>query len=357
MVLFHAHAGQHLPSLSQVVPGLASLISHGDLGVQIFFVLSGFVIAHAIGGNRVTGRYIGWFVLRRSLRLDLPYWASMAVVIAFGLVAAHAVPGKLYQVPSVAVIGGHLAYLPVLLGQPLINTVYWTLCLEVQFYIVFALMMWLVARVPGVVWRELKFPAVFLPTLLFANLWAVGLGPWHVPGLFLGHLFFFLTGVTVWWSLSSGLLLARTALLIQVCVLAICGFARADFALLLAAGTAISIYVAGSREKLSTWLSARPFVLLGTISYSLYLTHNPISGAIFRIGYTLTGHSPALELVWLVAAVAGCLLAAYVFYLVVEAPAHRLSQRIRMSGGANGSKLMSPALDVGVNQAATVPLR
>jgi peptidoglycan/LPS O-acetylase OafA/YrhL len=57
---------------------------------------------------------------------------------------------------------------------------------------------------------------------------------------------------------------------------------------------------------------------LGLISYSLYLTHNTITGAAFRIGYRLTGRTPATEALWLALVVVACCLFAWLFYLVFE---------------------------------------
>src|SRR5688500_14125008 len=46
----------------------------GSFGVQIFFVLSGFVIAHSLRDTTLNPRSVGLFILRRQLRLDPPYW-------------------------------------------------------------------------------------------------------------------------------------------------------------------------------------------------------------------------------------------------------------------------------------------
>ena len=46
VVLFHAFEGNHIPQLIPVMPRwITDIIDHGNLGVAIFFVLSGFVIA------------------------------------------------------------------------------------------------------------------------------------------------------------------------------------------------------------------------------------------------------------------------------------------------------------------------
>ena len=54
---------------ASVVPKFVnSALHHGWVGVQMFFVISGFVIAYTLRGARVTPRYLGNFALRRSLQ-------------------------------------------------------------------------------------------------------------------------------------------------------------------------------------------------------------------------------------------------------------------------------------------------
>lgn len=50
-----------------------SLLSHGNMGVEVFFVLSGFVISYTLRNAWVTPGYVGRFALRRSIRLDPPF--------------------------------------------------------------------------------------------------------------------------------------------------------------------------------------------------------------------------------------------------------------------------------------------
>lgn len=328
VVFYHAAEGGHLRELAALLPGAAALLSRGHLGVQVFFVLSGFVVALALSGKKVNGPFVGRFILRRSLRLDPPYWASMILVIAFGLVSAQVVPGKVYELPSLGVIAGHMAYLPLLLNQPLVSSVYWTLCLEFQFYLVYVALLWLAAGMRSRASAETSFAWVFLPALAFADLWAVGWGPLNVPGLFLGHWFYFLTGVVVWWALYSKAPAARMGALAQLSLLLVTAIFRNDDALFVTFGTALAIYMAGRRGQLCSWLSARPFLFLGAISYSLYLTHNPVTGAAYRLGFSLLGRSPATELLCSMAVIAVCIGAAAIFYRLVELPALRWSQRI-----------------------------
>src|SRR5579872_7415052 len=64
------------------------LTQYGFLGVAIFFVLSGFVIASVVGDRRVDAGFLGRFALRRMVRLDIPYWLNIALAIALLQIAA-----------------------------------------------------------------------------------------------------------------------------------------------------------------------------------------------------------------------------------------------------------------------------
>jgi peptidoglycan/LPS O-acetylase OafA/YrhL len=97
-----------------------------------------------------------------------------------------------------------------------------------------------------------------------------------------------------------------------------------------AAATGALVLAVGLAGRLETWLSWRALQGLGAISYSLYLTHNPVTGALFRVGFRLTGRSPAWEAVWFVLATAACIGFAWGFHRLIEAPSLALSRRIRL---------------------------
>src|SRR5580765_2120755 len=138
VVLFHAIEANHVPALRAAMPGwLVSILEHGDLGVAVFFVLSGFVIALSLDDKPIGWPTVGRFMLRRSIRLDPPYWAAIVTAISFSVLASAIVRGRPVETFSVGQIVAHLFYAQDFLGYRNINTVFWTLCLEVQFYLVY----------------------------------------------------------------------------------------------------------------------------------------------------------------------------------------------------------------------------
>jgi peptidoglycan/LPS O-acetylase OafA/YrhL len=333
VVFYHAKEGEHISQLSENLPAFVNaVLRHGDLGVQVFFVLSGFVIAHSMARHEVTLSYFGRFVLRRSLRLDPPYWASMLLTIAFGVLSTSFVVGKVYDIPSLGDVVAHVLYLPVLLDKPLINSVYWTLCLEIQFYLVFCLVMGAATRLRRRVSPRFSFYATVLPATMLSNLWALQWHPFDVRGLFTGHWFFFMAGVLVWnATMHQKDRFSLPVALINLVVLSLAGYVHGSPAIGVGVFTCAVILLAGRLGKFSTWLAWRPIQGLGAISYSLYLIHNVITGAAFRLGYGITGRNVWLEGLWFVLVVVACIIASWIFYRVFERPSMKLSRRVRMT--------------------------
>src|SRR4051812_47773396 len=70
-------------------PGvLKSSGSYGWLGVEVFFVISGFVIPYALQGSKYRIRDCGTFLLKRVVRLDPPYFATICVILVLGYLSA-----------------------------------------------------------------------------------------------------------------------------------------------------------------------------------------------------------------------------------------------------------------------------
>ncbi|MEU9590543.1 acyltransferase [Streptomyces sp. NPDC048193] len=110
-------------------PTLHTFFSYGCLGVQVFFVISGFVICMSGWGRSLTS-----FVASRASRLLPAYWAAVILVTA-----VFALPVVVYDAvsPSDALV--NLTMLQQPLGADRVLGVCWTLWVEVRFYALFAL--------------------------------------------------------------------------------------------------------------------------------------------------------------------------------------------------------------------------
>ncbi|MEV0642834.1 acyltransferase [Streptomyces sp. NPDC050619] len=116
-------------SAADQFPTLHNYFAYGPLGVQIFFVISGFVIS--MSG---WGRTLQSFFASRASRLMPAYWAAVVLVTA-----VFALPMVFYKAvsPSDALVNLTLLQEP--LGADRVLGVDWTLWVEIRFYALFAL--------------------------------------------------------------------------------------------------------------------------------------------------------------------------------------------------------------------------
>lgn len=199
VVLFHASEGGHVDHLKAVLPAWFSrlVFDWGHLGVALFFVLSGFVMMHSVRGLAFSATTGGRFMLRRLLRLTPPYYAAIAFVIGYVALKA-ALQHQPVPIPTAGVVGAHLLYLQDILALDTISVVFWTLCIEIQFYLAFTLLM-LAQHHAGRRWGERNASRVALAAAALVGLpWAFGilLFPLY-PGGFLSFWYCFMLGVPV----------------------------------------------------------------------------------------------------------------------------------------------------------------
>lgn len=131
-------------------PDLSTLAVYGCLGVQVFFVISGFVICMSSWG-----RSLGDFFRSRVSRLYPAYWAAIVLVTAACLV----LPVVSEPLPlSETLVNLTMLQQPV--GVRRVLGVCWTLWVEARFYLLFALF---------VVWKGVTYRRV----VIFCCLWTV----------------------------------------------------------------------------------------------------------------------------------------------------------------------------------------
>jgi len=322
VMLYHYSGGDLCAPLAEALsfPVVAALRG-GWLGVQVFFVLSGFVIAKTVGDRAMTPMGAARFALRRQVRLDPPYWASIALACAsawaFG-VSRH----QAYSLPSLRSIAAHVGYLQELLGIRAIQSVYWTLAIEVQFYLVLVVSLALLQPVRRqVVW-------VFLASAAWSLAQSMR---WRfVHGWFIPHWYLFALGALAWWTPRRRAPFGAFVALVVWCAYQGHAYDRAEpvAGALVAATLALAVHTGG----LERWLAWRPLTFLGTISYGIYLLHT-IVGAHVRalIGGLVHSRTPSGAVVVTALASAVTVVCAWGLYRAVERPAMRLAARIRWS--------------------------
>lgn len=296
VVAFHAGAG---------------LFSGGYVGVDVFFVISGYLITTILAQAMIEGRFsLLTFYERRARRILPALFAVIACTIPFALAWMKPSQFEDFAQSIVAVVffgsnilfwieDGYFDFASE--EKPLLHT--WSLAVEEQYYIFFPLILLLVLR-RGNLARALRAVLVLALISLAACQWAVSALP---------SANFYLAPFRAWELLAGSLcalyLLARPAPMRQGGVLAALGLgmvAVATFAfdnatpfpsiwaLLPVLGTALIILGAHTGTWVARMLSTRAMVGIGLISYSTYLWHQPIF-ALARIRFADLAHGGGVE--------------------------------------------------------------
>jgi peptidoglycan/LPS O-acetylase OafA/YrhL len=274
-----------------------ALLPNGYLGVDVFFVISGFLITSLIlrGGQGESGFAFKEFYLRRIRRLFPAMAAVLAACLIYGLIFEDPATLRSYaaQVISVLLLAGNLkmrAQAGDYWGDqaedvPLLHT--WSLAVEEQFYVFFPVLLlgvmrlcprrrwWLVGLGTATLslglqayWRTRDPAAAFylLPARAWELLVGCTLAVWAEPHREdIGQRFRWLAG--------AGLLLMLAGFLV-----ALPGRQGAQGVLMLAVLGAFLViaFTTGGGCATRKLLAARPLVFIGQISYSLYLWHWPV---------------------------------------------------------------------------------
>jgi peptidoglycan/LPS O-acetylase OafA/YrhL len=272
VVLFHLHGAVSRTATDWLWAPLDWIVRNGFLGVDIFFVISGFVIALSVSKGAPTFSYFGRFIVRRSIRLDPPYWTSMVLEIVLIWVSLRLYTGMVATLPSVPQVLSHLIYAQELLGYGSIVPNFWTLCYEIQFYGFYVGVVVVAAKLPnrlsGPTWFAIGAGGVYLLSL-YARFWR---SDWLLHGLAIDRWFQFYIGVLTWRAVTRAnqltpLILACGALLTLIIV------TRAPAIQILPVITAAWLVAAARDPRWGRLFATRPIRFLGLISYSIYLYH------------------------------------------------------------------------------------
>ena len=333
VVFFHL-TGNIRQELSMWVPEIVmTIFSYGYLGVPVFFVISGFVIAQSIANANVNLKFAGNFALRRMIRLDPPYWAS--IIIAMVLLAMkNAMQVNEEPYPSFSTLAAHIFYLQDLLKiPPVISEVYWTLCLEVQFYLFFIFSAVLMSAIaPSKYWgKNLHFILIlaFGVASILADYKLLKSMP---AGFFLPYWHYFVTGIILS-EVAKKTPYATFVFLFWLGFEVIMQISQPlrpyTIALIFCAAF---VYLGLFFNALDRWLVYRPFLFLGYISYSLYLLHPDIGWKAISIGKTYYG----LDMAWYQSAgvfaggITISILAAWLLVVLIEQPSVRLAKKFKI---------------------------
>ena len=259
VMLFH-YTGHYGKEVGHLDPPLFEL-ALGNYGVQLFFMISGFVIFMTLEKTRTAMD----FVVSRFSRLYPAYWTSLAISALF----IYTIGIADQRLPLVD-LAANVTMFQELLRYRHLDGAYWTLQVELLFYI--QMLAWFLfgqlhrAHWIIVGWLGLSLAYFVIPKFGVYPSWTLGqlLITDHIPFFGLGILFYRMhqgeKGL-----FNHGLIAASIAVI---------GITRPAIYLPVAivCTTVFYLFTYGRLK----WLHSAPFTFLGAISYSLYLLHQAI---------------------------------------------------------------------------------
>ena len=337
VVLHHAFYWAHvLPRGGDTgtVRMLADIAAPGQLGVQLFFVLSGLLITGILLDSRERPDYYRRFYLRRALRILPAYLLLLAVLVISGRVPLR----------FALLAGVFAANLSPLLGVPLAYSPLWSLGVEEQYYLLWPVMVRgatrgrllliataLLVLAPWLRWMAFRFGSGAMELNWRLTWFAYG-------GLLLGSLVAILLRSPH--ATRSRVKMAALSALAAAVVAGIAGIPYGLWDRQLPLGAALQLTVvnlffasvlvlsllAGSGRW--RWLVTQPWLMfLGYISYGLYLCHVLVIELYDRVLGPPAAAEPIAELVRFVVVAAASVLIAWLSRRYYEEPFLRLGRR------------------------------
>ncbi|MFH8804375.1 acyltransferase family protein [Streptomyces sp. NPDC017936] len=311
-------------------PTLSQFATYGSLGVQFFFLISGFVICMSSWG-----RSTGDFFRSRVARLYPAYWAAIVLVTA----ACVLLPVVSEPLRSDEVLV-NLTMLQQPMGVPRVLGVDWTLWVEVRFYALFALF---------VVWRGVTYRRV----VTFCLLWTLAgvfarvadhpltdqlvmrdHAPYFIGGLALYLIHRFGSDLLLWGIVAFSFLLGQRYSVTALWHPGAQGAFHRDphviQLIVLVAFAAVAAVALGWTSR-ANW---RWLTVAGALTYPFYLIHEHLGWFFIRVLYRGAGLSPYVTLATTVLSLLGI---AWLLHRFVEKPfGPRLKRALRTPRGARG---------------------
>ncbi|MFF0205521.1 acyltransferase family protein [Streptomyces sp. NPDC005017] len=298
--------------VQDIMPTVFRVASYGWIGVEIFFVISGFVICMSCWGR--TPRQ---FFVSRVIRLYPAYWFA----VLFTTAVLVALPGVWDRLAARDVLM-NLTMLQTGSGIPHVDAVYWTLWSELRFYLLF-----LVVVAMGLTYRRVvAFCCVWGAAAMLAPIAKLPLltlvaqpdGAWYfIAGLALYLMYRFGQDLLLWGVLGTSWLMAQHEIAERVAYEGVSSWRGAVLVYTVFLLTMVAIALGRADRFQWRWLATA-----GSLTYPLYLLHYVVGTTLIdRLRDTMDARLLLLTLT------AGFLALAWLVHRFVERPVSRAMKR------------------------------
>ncbi|HTX41733.1 MAG TPA: acyltransferase [Acidobacteriaceae bacterium] len=341
VVVFHiAVQVPEQPNGYRIANILSPFVHNGYRGVQLFFVISGFILGLPFARHRLTGdsamRLRAYF-LRRVTRLEPPYFAIMLIRAALAIAILHKTAGIIVPHLLASLLYAHnLIY-----GRDsVINPPAWSLEVEIQFYLLAPLIAWLLFSIRRAGWRRCLMLILIVAIGVLQQLFiapdsrpALSIVYWiqdFLAGFVLCDLF-----IVDWKSIPSHWIWDIACLPLWLWVF----WWNSEWYRVLLPLACIVLYIGAFKGPLQRAFFRNPIIALtGGMCYSIYLTHNLTLTVALRLFRRLSSQpSPNIPGVCVISAFVVLLAfgVGLLFYVALERPCmerdwpQKLAARIR----------------------------
>jgi peptidoglycan/LPS O-acetylase OafA/YrhL len=309
--LYH-YTGAVLPKLK--VPEIQAVFKNGWLGVEVFFVISGFVIPYSLLGKNYSLKKFFPYIAKRIVRINPPAYLAMLLVLMQWCLIDYFISHHISYTKDVTIerLFSNIAFTVPFSEQNWVIGIFWTLAIEFQFYIFIGLLFALLFERKQLIW--------FIGIFLLANLVQ------HLPFKSTENFFHFsslfaLGGLTLFRQQRRISNLGYFALLALFTGLAY--FEIGLYQAITGLVTALAIYYLKIENKFTRFL--------GDISFSFYLVHAVIGTTCEFILIKIIPVGPVVNKIFLLLiCISASIVGSYLFYLIVERPFMRLANRLRV---------------------------
>ncbi len=334
VILFHTHGyfaekSTRFTNEQKYAGWLNTLLDNGDRGVELFFVLSGFILClpfaqqYLNGGKKMS---LKKYYLRRLTRLEPPYFIAMTLIFILQLAAKTGSLNTLLPHWLASLIYSHdLIYH----HTPLITVVAWSLEIEIQFYLV-APFLFRLLELPAIARRSILLSAIILiicyqVTIPKTFLNISGFAQYFLTGILLAD--FYVTNTAADKFNKQWVLPASLLCFIIICYLPLKSAVMPAYQNFLARislcmSIGLFYYMILENSSLKKLFSYKFIPIIGGMCYSIYLLHYSIISFAGRFTIKIPGTGYYLPdlMVQITLLCIPILFISSVFYFFIERP-------------------------------------